>query len=117
MAAADGVVVELKQSSNTTGMELKDWDKGNYIELHHSQFGEYTWYEHLQCGKVFVKIGEKVKVGQVIALSGNTGFSEVPHLHFQVTQYPGEDWVNFVTVKARFKSIEGLPGDPYANND
>ena len=113
MAAADGTVVELRQSSNTTGMELEDWDRGNHLELHHPQFGEYTWYEHLQYNKIFVKMGEKVKVGQVIALSGNTGLSEVPHLHFQVNQYPGEDWPNFVTVKARFVSIEGLPNDPY----
>ncbi len=116
MAAADGVVVELKQSSDTTGMELVDWDRGNHIELQH-KLDEYTWYEHLQFNQVFVKMGESVKAGQVIALSGNTGFSEVPHLHFQVTQYPDEDWLNFVTVKARFNSIEGLPSDPYAKND
>ncbi len=116
MAAADGVVVELKQSSNTTGMELEDWDRGNHLELHHPQFDEYTWYEHLQCNRVLVKIGDTVREGQVIALSGNTGFSEVPHLHFQVTQYPGDDWQNFVTVRARFRSLDGLPNDPYSDS-
>jgi murein DD-endopeptidase MepM/ murein hydrolase activator NlpD len=117
MAAADGVVVEMMKSSNTTGMRLKDWYLGNHVELQH-RLDEYTWYEHLRFNEVFVNIGDRVKRGQVIALSGNTGFSEVPHLHFQVTQYPpGGDLLDFVTVKARFRSIRGLPGDPYVNND
>jgi murein DD-endopeptidase MepM/ murein hydrolase activator NlpD len=116
IAAADGIVVEMMKSSNTTGMRLEDWPLGNHVELQHA-LDEYTWYEHLKYNEVYVKIGDKVKAGQLIALSGNTGFSEIAHLHFQVTQYPGEDWLDFVTVKARFVSIDGLPGDPYAKND
>jgi murein DD-endopeptidase MepM/ murein hydrolase activator NlpD len=117
-AAASGVVVEMMKSSDMTGMTIKHWYKGNHVELHHPQFDEYTWYEHLHFNEVYVKIGDKVKVGTIIGLSGNTGFSEVPHLHFQVTQYPpGENWLDFVTVKARFDSIKGLPMDPYAKND
>jgi murein DD-endopeptidase MepM/ murein hydrolase activator NlpD len=97
-------------------MRLEDWPLGNHVELQHA-LDEYTWYEHLKYNEVYVKIGDKVKAGQVIALSGNTGFSEIAHLHFQVTQYPTEEWLDFVTVKARFESIAGLPADPYANND
>ncbi len=118
VAAADGIVVEMMKSSNTTGMRVSDWYKGNHVEIHHPQFNEYTWYEHLEYNEVCVNIGDRVKAGELIGLSGNTGFSEVPHLHFQVTQYPpGENWLDFVTVKARFDSIRGLPADPYAKND
>jgi murein DD-endopeptidase MepM/ murein hydrolase activator NlpD len=70
---------------------------------------ETTWYEHLRHKGVVVNEGEKVKAGQLIGFSGNTGLSPAPHLHFQVNKYfgPGED--DYVTLKARFKDYP----DPY----
>lgn len=114
LAAADGEVVSLRDSSKEGGIDPSFWDKGNYVDIRHPQFNEYTWYEHLMFNGIMVKVGDHVKEGQVIALSGNTGFTEIPHMHFQVNQYFGDTLEDYVTVKARFKNWEG---DPYRFND
>lgn len=54
---------------------------GNVVEVDNG-FGYETLYAHLS--KFLVKPGEKVKRGQVIALSGDTGLSTGPHLHYGV---------------------------------
>lgn len=55
-------------------------DMGNFIVLRHS--GRYSSvYMHLS--KLMVKPGQKIKMGQVIGLSGNTGRSTGPHLHYE----------------------------------
>ncbi len=54
---------------------------GNVVEIDHG-FGYTTLYAHLE--KFLVREGEKVKRGQVIALSGDTGLSTGPHLHYGV---------------------------------
>ncbi|WP_415948183.1 M23 family metallopeptidase [Streptomyces sp. KLOTTS4A1] len=58
---------------------------GNAIVIKHSN-GKYSQYAHLS--KIQVKIGQKVKTGQRIALSGNTGNSSGPHLHFEIRTTP-----------------------------
>ena len=55
----------------------------NEIEIKHSD-GTYAAYSHLKYKGTFVKKGEKVKKGQLIGLSGNTGWSSKPHLDFCV---------------------------------
>lgn len=54
---------------------------GLVVEIDHG-FGYKTVYAHLS--KAVVKVGEKVKRGQVIAKSGNSGLSSGPHLHYEV---------------------------------
>ncbi|MFE3603217.1 M23 family metallopeptidase [Streptomyces sp. NPDC059096] len=54
---------------------------GNAIVIKHKN-GTYSQYAHLS--KVDVRIGQSVKTGQKIALSGNTGNSSGPHLHFEI---------------------------------
>jgi murein DD-endopeptidase MepM/ murein hydrolase activator NlpD len=47
-------------------------------------FGYKTLYAHLSVYEDNIKVGAKVKRGQVIAKSGNTGLTEGPHLHYEV---------------------------------
>jgi murein DD-endopeptidase MepM/ murein hydrolase activator NlpD len=65
-----------------TVMEVTDQGKAGYgmfIRIGHYK-DEQTVYAHLS--KWYVKVGQKVKVGQRIGLTGNTGASTGPHLHF-----------------------------------
>ncbi|MFD5628832.1 MULTISPECIES: M23 family metallopeptidase [unclassified Streptomyces] len=54
---------------------------GNAIVIKHGN-GTYSQYAHLS--KIKVKIGQVVATGQNIALSGSTGNSSGPHLHFEI---------------------------------
>ncbi len=82
VAARDGVVVSARASfKDGNNEDLKE----NYVFIKHSD-GTIARYFHLTYNGVLVKQGEQVKAGQVIALSGNTGQSGGPHLHFDVQQ-------------------------------
>jgi murein DD-endopeptidase MepM/ murein hydrolase activator NlpD len=82
-AARDGVVVGVKDDSDTGGSSKKyEWD-ANYILIRHSD-GTLGHYVHLKKNGCRVKIGQQVKTGEWIGLSGNTGHSTGPHLHFAV---------------------------------
>ena len=81
---------------------------GNYIAIRHGR--QYmTRYMHLR--KILVKPGQKIKRGDRIALSGNTGRSTGPHLHFEM-------WINQLAVNpltAKLPRSEGLTGKDRAD--
>ncbi len=74
LAAAEGEIIVAKKSGYNGGY-------GEYIVISHPN-GTQTVYGHLS--KVYVSAGDSVVQGQVIGLSGNTGNSTGPHLHFEV---------------------------------
>jgi LysM repeat protein len=74
VAAADGIVIVARSSGYNGGY-------GEYIAIDHPN-GTQTVYAHLS--KIYVTSGQEVEQGQVIALSGNTGNSTGPHLHFEI---------------------------------
>ncbi len=82
-AARGGVVVKVKDDSDTGGPSM-DYDRfNNYVLIRHDD-GTLAHYCHLQKGGCVVKPGQIVETGQLIAHSGSTGFSSGPHLHFCV---------------------------------
>ncbi|MCB0839215.1 MAG: M23 family metallopeptidase [Bacteroidetes bacterium] len=55
---------------------------GKQVEIDHGGYGYVTKYAHLS--KILVTQGQKVKRGEVIGYSGNTGLSKGPHLHYEI---------------------------------
>lgn len=93
IAARSGVVADVKGEARgdrvANGMRpvyesKEDADRmGNYIRIMHED-GTIAEYRHLQDASVMVRTGQRVEAGTQIALSGNSGKSRVPHLHFGV---------------------------------
>jgi murein DD-endopeptidase MepM/ murein hydrolase activator NlpD len=88
LAAANGIVTYVKDDSNTGGPDISFWDYTNFIVIMHSH-GEYSRYDHLKFHSVKVKKRQKVIEGQEIAKVGITGYTYIPHLHFQVFIFTG----------------------------
>lgn len=82
-AARDGVVVGVEDRYTEGGADRRYQNRVNYVMIKHAD-GTIGEYAHLKPGGVQVKVGDRVKAGDFIALSGNTGFSTGPHLHFFV---------------------------------
>ncbi len=110
-AAASGTVIKVMDNSRSRGNTIEYWDRGNFIEIRHSN-GECTHYEHLRYKGVKVAVGQRVLAGETIGFSGNTGFTEKPHLHFQVNRYRNRK--DFVTLKARFSNFRDVYGMHHA---
>lgn len=88
---ADGRVADLKDGlaenvgSNERAARVITLDNvvGNFITLD-LDHGRFAVYAHLQPGSLEVKLGDRVRAGQLLALLGNSGNSEAPHLHFHL---------------------------------
>jgi murein DD-endopeptidase MepM/ murein hydrolase activator NlpD len=103
-AARGGVVIFVKDDSNKSGKTIKYQDYGNYITIYHED-GTLANYFHIKKGGSKVKVGEKVNDGQVIAMSGNTGWSSGPHLHFQV--YSFDEEMEMKSIPTKFRQADG----------
>ena len=73
-ATGDGVI---KKAGENSGL-------GKYIEVHHPATGYITVYGHLSSIPKDIRVGKKVQRGEMIGLSGNTGLSSAPHIHYEV---------------------------------
>ena len=79
IAARSGVVVKTESQQVGRGSDAS----GNFVRVRHDD-GTEGVYLHLKQGSVSVRVGQRVAVGSPLALSGNTGNSSGPHLHFVV---------------------------------
>lgn len=77
---SDGVVVSVRK--DIKGF-VSGGSYGNYVKIRHNN-GFYTLYAHMMYNTVKVKVGDKVKGGQVIGYMGATGTAYGGHLHFEV---------------------------------
>ena len=101
LAAADGIVTAVKDDSNIGGPDPSYWMYTNFITIMHSN-GEYTRYDHLAHHSSKVKSGQYVSAGEEIGKVGMTGYTYVPHLHFQVFVFTGSNvWTDFDTIEIR----------------
>lgn len=103
-AARDGVVVRAKEDGTKGGLNKKYRADGNNIVIQHAD-GSRAGYWHLQHNGALVNVGDTVKQGQVIALSGKTGYAAVPHLHFLVWKTGNGQWQQIPT---RFQTSKGI---------
>jgi len=85
IAARPGRVVAINASAQGSGTtpEYLDDRRANFVLVLHDD-GTLGEYMHLAPSGVRVKPGQRVERRQPLGLSGNTGFSSTPHLHFQV---------------------------------
>ena len=106
-AARGGVVVEVVQHFTAAGTDAsyRQQDRANRVLVRHED-NTLAYYGHLKPNAAVVKEGQYVKPGQLLGLSGNTGFSQGPHLHFEVRKLM--DGKQAVTLPIRFRTEQGL---------
>jgi len=103
-AARGGIVVRVKEDGAKGGMKSKYRVDGNMIIIQHSD-STRAGYWHLKKDGAFVNLGDSVQKGQLIGLSGNTGYTSMPHLHFLVWKRTGGQWQQIGT---RFNTNKGI---------
>ena len=84
VAARSGLVAELVSHFADDGKAEPDYfDKANYVRILHDD-GTWADYFHLKQHSIIVRPGQRLEAGDALGLSGNSGFSTTPHLHFHV---------------------------------
>ena len=88
-AARGGVVFDVAEANFRNGLDRdRDAPAANIVRILHDD-GTYALYAHLNWNTIRVRPGDRVRRGEYIADSGNTGFSSGPHLHFAVIRNSG----------------------------
>lgn len=84
LAAREGVVMQVESDFDKAGLNRERYGgRANFIRILHDD-GTMALYAHLRSEGALVRVGQRVRRGQQIGLSGNTGFTTGPHLHFVV---------------------------------
>lgn len=81
VAARDGIVVKIVKNNTESCIKEECKKYNNYILIMHSD-GTFAEYAHIKYNGTNLHEEDSVKKGQIIAYSGNVGYSSGPHLHF-----------------------------------
>jgi murein DD-endopeptidase MepM/ murein hydrolase activator NlpD len=108
-AARSGVVARIEESNSKGCWEDDCGQYANFVVVLHPD-GTTGEYYHLDHEGVLVEVGDTVTRGQKIALSGNTGHTTMPHLHFAV--YRPISWGRTQSIPVRFQSADGIIDRP-----
>jgi len=106
-ATRGGLVVKVKDDSDQGGGDVSFDPFNNYVLIRHSD-GTLGQYCHLKEGGAEVREGDIIKDGDLIAHSGNTGFSTGPHLHFTVYKMKNGKERESIPVKFRTSNNEAV---------
>jgi hypothetical protein len=93
LSAADGTVVGVKDGlpeetpgKLPAGITIETAG-GNHVVVDIGD-GRFAFYAHLQPGSLRVRVGDRVRAGDLIGLLGNSGNTDAPHLHFHIMDGP-----------------------------
>jgi len=108
-SAREGTVVKVVESHTKHGPSEAYRDDSNYVVIQHAD-GTWAEYHHLMHNGVIVEVGQHVVENQQIAISGNTGFTTGPHLHFLVAHRIS--WNKASSIPVQFRSVKGTIRQP-----
>ncbi len=114
-AARGGLVIDLEESYTTGGVDPALRTQANFVRIMHED-GTIGTYVHLRKNGVRVSVADRVDRGELIAWSGNTGYSSGPHLHFEVYSLTPELTRSTIPIRFNVKdhlSIELKEGTYY----
>src|SRR5690606_17614126 len=106
LAARAGTVMQVEAGFRAGGVaDRAQAGRANFIRVLHDD-GSMALYAHLAPDGVLVRQGQQVRSGERIGLSGNTGYSTAPHLHFAVQVNRG---MRLVSVPFRMRGVDHPP--------
>lgn len=104
-AARNGVIIRVKEDGDIGGWNKKYRPEGNLIIVQHADSSR-AGYWHLKHNGALINVGDTVAQGQLIGLSGRTGYAMFPHLHFLVWRSNKDgQWQPTAT---RFRTSKGI---------
>lgn len=106
LAARAGTVMQVESDFSKAGLKRERYGgRANFVRILHDD-GTMALYAHLKADGALVRVGQRVAAGQQIGLSGNTGFTTGPHLHFVVQVNRG---MRLVSIPFRMRGV-AIPG-------
>lgn len=108
IAPSDGVVIQVINGAIDVlpGERDRGVGVGNAVMIDY-QNGEYGLLCHFKHDSIRVKVGDKVKQGDVIALCGNTGNTSQPHIHFHLQDNPRIHLGNALPIQFKKIVVDG----------
>ncbi|MDQ3161205.1 MAG: M23 family metallopeptidase [Pseudomonadota bacterium] len=102
ITARAGTVMQVESDFSKAGLKRETYGgRANFVRILHDD-GTMALYAHLKIGGVLARVGQRVQAGQQIGLSGNTGFTTGPHLHFAVQVNRG---MRLVSIPFRMRGV------------